>query len=114
MNGFTDWLTVVLCVSGAVFFTGGTLGLLRFPDLLSRLHALTKADNLGLGLVVAGLCLQAGGLAAVLKLILVWALALVAGSSMCFLLGRHELERQSGRSRNHAPEEIEPKTEDET
>lgn len=114
MNGFTDWLTVVLCVSGAVFFTGGTLGLLRFPDLLSRLHALTKADNLGLGLVVAGLCLQAGGLAGVVKLILIWALALVAGSSMCFLLGRHELERRSGRSRNQGEENKQPREENET
>ena len=37
------------------FFFAGTVGLLRFPDSLSRLHALTKADNLGLGLIVLGL-----------------------------------------------------------
>ncbi|MGB9018202.1 MAG: monovalent cation/H(+) antiporter subunit G [Pseudolabrys sp.] len=32
-----------------------TIGLLRFPDTLTRLHALTKVDNLGLGLIVFGL-----------------------------------------------------------
>ena len=39
----------------------GSVGLLRFPDTLTRLHALTKADNLGLGLVVLGLMARAGG-----------------------------------------------------
>ncbi|MCZ8150391.1 MAG: monovalent cation/H(+) antiporter subunit G, partial [Roseomonas sp.] len=38
--------------AGAFFFIAGTVGLVRFPDMLSRVHALTKADNLGLGLIV--------------------------------------------------------------
>ena len=42
-------LTIVAVCAGAFFFLAGTVGLLRFPDALSRLHALTKADNLGLG-----------------------------------------------------------------
>jgi hypothetical protein len=46
------------------FFLAGTVGVLRFPDTHSRLHALTKADNLGLGLVAAGLALQAESAAA--------------------------------------------------
>jgi len=40
------------------FFGGGRSVLLRFPDSLTRLHALTKVDNLGLGLVVLGLLPQ--------------------------------------------------------
>ncbi len=40
--------TVLLAVS-LFFFTAGTIGLVRLPDLHSRLHALTKADNVGLG-----------------------------------------------------------------
>ena len=47
-----EWWTIVAVFAGAVFFLAGTVGLLRFPDSLTRLHALTKADNLGLGLVV--------------------------------------------------------------
>ena len=39
--------TLIAVSSGAFFFLAGTVGLLRFPDLLTRLHALTKADNLG-------------------------------------------------------------------
>ena len=45
-----DGLTILAVSAGAFFFLAGTVGLLRFPDALSRLHALTKADNLGLGL----------------------------------------------------------------
>src|SRR5690606_29941407 len=55
--------SVVLISLGLVFFVAGTLGLLRFPDVHSRLHALTKADNLGLGFIVSGAAVQAGGLA---------------------------------------------------
>ena len=35
--------------AGAFFFFAGAVGLLRFPNSLTRLHGLTKADNLGLG-----------------------------------------------------------------
>ncbi len=83
-----DALTVTFCLIGAFFFLGGTLGLLRFPDLLSRLHAVTKADNLGLGFVVVGLIFQAPSLAVAFKLLLVWVLAMLAGSSVCHMLGR--------------------------
>ena len=44
--------SIVAILAGAFFFLAGTVGLLRFPDTLTRLHALTKSDNLGLGLVV--------------------------------------------------------------
>ncbi|MFZ0175328.1 MAG: monovalent cation/H(+) antiporter subunit G, partial [Pseudolabrys sp.] len=37
-------MTVVLVSAGAFFFMAGTVGLLRFPDTLTRLHALTKVD----------------------------------------------------------------------
>ena len=81
-------LFTVVCVSlGAVFFLAGTLGLLRFPDTLTRLHALTKADNLGLGLVVLGLLPQVAWPLGALKLIAVWLLALLAGATVGQLLG---------------------------
>ena len=60
-------LSLVLCIAGAGFFVAGTAGLLRFPDVYTRLHALTKADNLGLGLMALGLILRAESPAAMLK-----------------------------------------------
>jgi multicomponent Na+:H+ antiporter subunit G len=85
------WLSVILILLGAFFFLAGTLGLLRFPDVYTRLHALTKADNLGLGLTALGLALQAESLPVVLKLALVWALALAASSTACYLVANSAL-----------------------
>ena len=77
-----------MLIAGALFFMAGTLGLLRFPDVYTRLHALTKADNLGLGLTVAGLAVQAESWAAVGKLVLIWLLVLLAGASVAHLIAR--------------------------
>jgi multicomponent Na+:H+ antiporter subunit G len=81
-----DWLTATLLVAGAFFFLAGTVGLLRFPDVYNRLHALTKADNLGLGLTILGLMLQAGSWTVVVKLLLIWLLVLLAGASSAQLI----------------------------
>ena len=67
MSFALDLFTVIAVAAGVVFFLAGTLGLLRFPDVYSRLHALAKADNLGLGCVLLGLALEADNLAAALK-----------------------------------------------
>jgi multicomponent Na+:H+ antiporter subunit G len=76
------------CLAGAFFFLAGTVGLLRFPDSLSRLHALTKADNLGLGCVSLGLMFSADSFLEAAKIGLIWILAMTAGSTICFLLGQ--------------------------
>ncbi len=83
-----DWASLVLLVAGAAFFFAGTVGLLRFPDVYTRLHALAKADNLGLGLVVFGLLLKAPSAALAIKLLLVWLLALAASATVGFLIAR--------------------------
>jgi len=88
MNLLRDFVTIVLVSAGAVFFLAGTVGLLRFPDTLTRLHALTKADNLGLGLIVVGLLPQAEGIQAGLKLVVVWMLAQVASAAAARLVAR--------------------------
>jgi len=83
-----DFLSSLLVAGGLVFFTAGTVGILRFPDIYTRLHALTKADNLGLGLVVAGLALRAPHAAYLVKLILIWVLVLIASATACYLLAQ--------------------------
>jgi multicomponent Na+:H+ antiporter subunit G len=83
-----DIFTVVAVTAGAFIFLAGTVGLLRFPDPLTRLHALTKADNLGLGLVVLGLLPQANGVLGGLKLVAVWLLAQLAGATVTQLVAR--------------------------
>jgi multicomponent Na+:H+ antiporter subunit G len=84
----------VAAISGGLFFfLAGTVGLLLFPDSLTRLHALTKADNLGLGLVVLGLLPQAGGLLGGLKLVAVWLLVLLGSATVAQIIA-HALRRR--------------------
>ena len=86
-------LTILLLLAGAFFFLAGTIGLLRFPDVYTRLHALTKADNLGLGLLLTGLALQAESWTVVAKLLLIWLLILLASSSVAHLVARAAQQR---------------------
>jgi multicomponent Na+:H+ antiporter subunit G len=88
MSLVLDVLSVLAIAAGAFFFLAGTVGLLRFPDPLTRLHPLTKADNLGLGLVVLGLLPQVDWPLGALKLIVVWLLVLLAGATVAQLIAR--------------------------
>jgi multicomponent Na+:H+ antiporter subunit G len=90
-----DTFTIIAVLAGLFFFVAGTVGLLRFPDTLTRLHALTKADNLGLGLVVLGLLPQTDSVFAGLKLILVWLLVLLASAAVSQLIARTAREREA-------------------
>jgi multicomponent Na+:H+ antiporter subunit G len=97
-NGMTfEWLietaSAAFLLAGALFFLAGTVGLLRFPDVYSRLHVLAKVDNLGLGFMLLGLLLRADGAAAALKLVLVWMLALAASALVSFLIARRARRR---------------------
>ena len=88
MSFLLDLWTVLAVSAGVFFFLAGTVGLLRFPDTLTRLHALTKADNLGLGLVVLGLLPHVGSVLGALKLICVWLFVLLAGANASQLIAR--------------------------
>ncbi len=78
INGvvFLDILTVITLVGGAFFFTIGTVGYLRFPDVFCRLHATTKCDTLGIGLIILGLIIHSfpslGAVKLIFMLIFIW------------------------------------------
>ena len=93
MTAALDIFTVVAICAGAAFFMAGSVGLLRFPDSLTRLHALTKADNLGLGLIVLGLLPQAASLLGGLKLVAVWLLVQLGSATVAQLIA-HALRRR--------------------
>jgi len=82
----TELVGLLLIIAAIPFFWGGSLGLLRFPDVYTRLHALTKADNLGLGLVAAGSMFLADDWMVVIKLLLIWLLVLTASTVSCYLI----------------------------
>lgn len=86
-----ELLQVALTVTGSLFFLAGTVGMLRFPDVFMRLHALTKADNLGMGLIITGLALSAPSWQRATKLLLIWGLVLLASTAACHLIARAAL-----------------------
>ena len=93
-----DLAVLALLGAGLAFYGAGSLGLLRFPDTASRLHALTKADNLGLGLVVLGLLPHVAGVLPALKLVAIWLLVLLSGADASQLIAR-AARRGDSRSR---------------
>jgi len=88
MSQLLDLFTVGAISAGLFFFLAGTVGLLRFPDTLTRLHALTKADNLGFGLIVIGLLPQSPDLRSALKLIAIWLLVQLASATSSQLIAQ--------------------------
>lgn len=84
-------VSAALVTAGVGFMAAGVVGFVRFPDAFTRLHALTKADNLGLGLLVAGLALRAGMNRVSLVLLLVWVIMVVASATTCHLVARTAL-----------------------
>lgn len=92
----TDWMASALIGAGVAFFIAGSAGLLRFPDTLSRLHALTKADNVGLGLICAGLAVWQASLFEATKLLFIWLAMLAASATGSHLLARTVVEEPEG------------------
>jgi multicomponent Na+:H+ antiporter subunit G len=88
MTVLVDAFSLLAILLGLVFFAAGTAGLLRFPDASSRLHALTKADHLGLGLIVLGLLPRAEAVGGPVRLVAVWLLVLISSAAAGPLLAR--------------------------
>lgn len=86
-----DIVSGLLLITGAFFFIAGTVGLLRLPDLFSRLHALTKADNVGLGLIMLGLIPTVPDVFYGAKMVLLWLLVMVSGATGAHLIAKRAL-----------------------
>ena len=96
MSLLLDLFSIAAIAAGAFFYLAGTVGLLRFPDAYTRLHALTKADNLGLALLVIGLLPQVDGLLTALKLVLVWLLVMLSSAAVSQLIARSARRQDLG------------------
>jgi len=63
-----EWLGGGLVVAGSVFMIIGAIGLLRMPDVFTRMHATAVSDTLGAGLILVGLMLISGLMLVTVKL----------------------------------------------
>jgi multicomponent Na+:H+ antiporter subunit G len=66
-----DLFSWISLMAGSIFIIIGTIGLIRFPDFFTRLHAASIVDTSGCILIMFGLMLQAGLSIVTVKLILV-------------------------------------------
>jgi multicomponent Na+:H+ antiporter subunit G len=89
MSEFLTLLGNIFLVIGTLFFIIGTVGVFRFFDLYTRLHALAKVDNLGVGFFAFGLILKTNSVLIALKLIFIWVLVLLTSSTIAYILTSH-------------------------
>ena len=71
-------IAVLFILGGLFFFFTGTVGLLRFPDVYTRMHATGKSDTLGAQLALIGLAVANGWNMTSAKLILIFAFMMLA------------------------------------
>ena len=71
-------IAVIFMLGGLFFFFTGTFGLLRFPDVYTRMHASGKSDTLGAQLMLIGIAIANGWNITSLKLILIFAFLMLA------------------------------------
>ncbi|MDH3692402.1 MAG: monovalent cation/H(+) antiporter subunit G [Gammaproteobacteria bacterium] len=71
MDPLSPILALLCLIAGSVFLIIGGIGLLRLPDLFTRLHAAGVTDTLGAGLILLGLMLHAGFSQSSAKLLLI-------------------------------------------
>ena len=88
MTAALEWISFGIAGLGTFFFITGSVGLMRLPDVYSRLHALSKADNTGVGLLALATMLRADSWQVAFKAGLVWVLIVIASACLCSLLVR--------------------------
>lgn len=86
-----DLLSAGFVLAGGFFLVVGGIGLVRLPDLFTRLHAAGVGDTLGVGLFVLGFMVQAGFGTVAFKLVLVLLLLLLTGPVAAHALAKAAL-----------------------
>ena len=66
-----ELLTWLSFLAGGFFLIAGGVGLIRFPDFYTRMHAAGMTDTLGAGLLLIGMVLQSGDVLTAIKLIMI-------------------------------------------
>jgi multicomponent Na+:H+ antiporter subunit G len=86
-----DLASWALVAAGSVFVLVGAVGLVRMPELYTRMHAASVIESLGAGLLIAGMLLQAGLTLVSAKLLFLFALLFVTGPVVIHALAQAAL-----------------------
>ena len=84
----TTILAVLFMIGGLFFFTTATIGLLRFPDFFTRLHATGKGDTLAVLLFLVGFCFYEGFTLTGLKIVFIAVFMFLAQPTATHALSR--------------------------
>ena len=93
MSAVLDIASWILLAAGGFFCMVGGIGLLRMPDMYTRMHAASVTDTLGAGLILLGLILQAGWTLTMAKLVIIGLLIFFTSPSAAHALARAALGR---------------------
>jgi multicomponent Na+:H+ antiporter subunit G len=79
-------------ITGSFFCLTGAVGLLRFPDFFSRIHATSLTDTLGAGLILTGMMIQAGWGIVLFKLLMILLFSFLAGTTASHAMAKAALK----------------------
>ena len=94
MSWLVDWIAYACLLAGAFLCLTAGIGLVRFPDVLSRMHAGTKPQVLGVLLVMVGGAIRLQGMAAAWMLLLVGAFQLLTAPVSAHMISRVAYRRR--------------------
>jgi multicomponent Na+:H+ antiporter subunit G len=81
-------VAAVLLLGGTFFMLVASIGLLRLPDLYTRMHAITKAGTLGVGLALVGVAVAFGDLSVTTRALAVILFVLLTAPVSAHMIGR--------------------------
>ncbi|MCT2584428.1 monovalent cation/H(+) antiporter subunit G [Actinophytocola gossypii] len=81
-----DIASVVLLAAGALFVVSGGVGLLRFPDFYTRVHAAGITDSAGAGLILLGLLLRTPSWETGVRLLVIMLFLALTGPTASYVL----------------------------
>ncbi|MFM1725961.1 MULTISPECIES: monovalent cation/H(+) antiporter subunit G [Rhodococcus] len=97
MNTFLDVLAAICILVGSLLALTAAIGIVRFPDTLSRMHAATKPQVVGLVLVLVGAVIRLHGNVDIWMLVLIGLFTLLTAPVIAHSVGRVAYREQRGR-----------------
>ncbi len=103
-----DWLSWILLLTGSIFVLIGGIGVVRLPDLYTRMHAASLTDTLGTLCILIGIMLQAGLTLASIKLAAIAMFLLLTGPTATYALANAALLSGLLPQDAELPEDLQP------
>jgi multicomponent Na+:H+ antiporter subunit G len=83
-----EWITAILWLAGATFALLAAIGVLRMPDVFTRMQASTKASTLGLGCLLIGTAIQLADVASIVRAISIGAFVMLTSPVAAHVIAR--------------------------